>query len=111
MEAGPQSLEGDKEGSALDQHVGQRLRAQRVANGLQVITISSALGVTEQRVADWETGLYRIPARYLLSISRLLSCPLTVFFEDYLDEVTSQEEIDPSENRVNWLFNRLSEKH
>jgi transcriptional regulator with XRE-family HTH domain len=82
-----------------------------MANGLQIVTISSALGVTEQRVLDWEAGVYRIPARYLLSISRLLSCPLTVFFEDYLDDVTAEEDTDPSENRVNSLFNRLSAKH
>ena len=111
MEAGSLSPDGDKPGSAIDQHVGQQLRAQRVANGLQIVTISSALGITDTRVADWEAGLYRIPARYLLLISKLLSCSLTVFFEDYLHEVTTDEEIDSSENRVNWLFNRFSAKH
>ncbi len=111
MEAEPPSPDGDKSGSAVDEHVGKQLRAQRLANGLEIITIAATLGVEERRVANWEAGLYRIPSRYLILISKLLSCSLTVFFEGYPNDLPVDEEIDPSEGRVNWLFSRLSAKH
>ena len=85
--------------------------ASAFANGLEIVTIALALGISEQRVADWEAGIYRIPARYLLSISKLFSCPLSIFFEEFLNEAPFDEEADPSENKVDWLFNRYSAKH
>ncbi len=111
METGPPSPTGDKPGSGLDEHIGQRLRAQRMANGLQLVTISSALGVTESRVSGWEAGRYRIPSQYLLLVARLLSCSLATFFEGYPHEFPADDEIDARDSRMDWLFNRFSAKH
>ena len=108
MEFNLPSPHGDKPGSAVDLHVGLQLRAQRIACGLSIGTVAAALGVSDARLNDWEVGVYRIPAHLLLAASALFSCALSSFFEGYSRDGSVDEEIDPSETKVNWLFNRLS---
>ena len=108
MEFNLPSPHGDKPGGAVDLHVGLRLRAQRISHGLSISTMAVALAVSDDRLADWEVGVYRIPAHHLLAASALLSCPLASFFEGYPTEGAVDDDVDPSETKVNWLFNRLA---
>ncbi|WP_158745747.1 helix-turn-helix domain-containing protein [Acidisphaera sp. L21] len=100
--------DGDIPGRSVDRHVGARLRARRLANGLAVKTIAQTLGVTEERVSQWEDGFYRVPAHHLLAVSHLLSCPLGVFFEGFPAAGSPEDEIEPTESQINWLFHRYS---
>ena len=103
---------GDGAGSAIDQHVGQRLQEQRQRAGIAADRIGQVLGVSVDRLADWEAGRTRIPAHHLLAVSQLLSCSLTVFFEDFIREPRGVGEVEFSESQVDWLFTRTSDaKH
>ena len=81
MDSRPNSHNDDRVSSAVDCQVGHALRQQRLARGLSVATVAQALLVPDASVAAWESGAERIPALHLLSMSRLLSCPLSAFFE------------------------------
>jgi transcriptional regulator with XRE-family HTH domain len=102
------SVGGELPGTPVDRHVGANLRTQRLANGLSVKTIAQALAVPEADVAQWEDGLYRVPAHHLLAISHLLSCPLSTFFDGLPAKVPLEDDIERTETQVSLLFHRFS---
>ncbi|MBV8835563.1 MAG: helix-turn-helix transcriptional regulator [Alphaproteobacteria bacterium] len=70
-----------KKANLVDVHVGLRIRAARLAAGLSQERLGNALGVTFQQVQKYEKGANRVGAGRLSDIARVLSVPVSYFFE------------------------------
>ena len=66
----------------IDVHVGGRMRRRRQEIGLQIEALADMLGLAYQQVHKYETGENRISASRLYEGSRILSVPITWFYED-----------------------------
>jgi transcriptional regulator with XRE-family HTH domain len=64
-----------------DQHVGSRVRAQRVLLGMSQEKLGDALGLTFQQVQKYEKGTNRIGASRLHHIAQILRVPIAFLFE------------------------------
>ena len=65
----------------VDKHVGTRVRARRILVGMSQEKLGTGLGLTFQQVQKYEKGTNRIGASRLQHISKLLSVPVSFFFE------------------------------
>jgi transcriptional regulator with XRE-family HTH domain len=72
-----------KKAGLVDVHVGLRIRAARLAAGLSQERLGTALGVTFQQVQKYEKGANRVGAGRLSDIARVLSVPVSYFFESH----------------------------
>lgn len=78
----------------VDVHVGGRVRLRRVFLGYSQEKLANALGLTFQQIQKYERGANRISASKLYELSRILSVPVTYFFEGVESEgeaVSGQE--------------------
>lgn len=66
----------------VDVHVGKRLRLRRTILGLSQEAIGSAIGVTFQQVQKYERGVNRMGSSRLYEFSKVLTVPVSYFFED-----------------------------
>ena len=66
----------------IDVHVGTRIRTQRLSQSMSQKELGQKLGVTFQQIQKYEKGANRIGAGRLFRIARILSVPLTYFFEN-----------------------------
>ena len=71
--------------SAIDVHVGSRIRLRRTLLGMSQERLGSALGLTFQQVQKYERGANRVGASRLFDISRILDVPISYFFDDMPD--------------------------
>jgi len=67
--------------NAIDQHVGQRVRAQRLLKGISQQALASALNLTFQQVQKYERGVNRIGAGRLSQIAAVLGTSIGFFYE------------------------------
>lgn len=67
--------------SAMDRHVGSRIRERRTMLGVSQLQLATTIGVTYQQAHKYERGLNRISAGRLYEIATALSVPITWFFE------------------------------
>ena len=67
--------------TSVDGHVGLRLRQLRTLMGLSQEKLAANLGLTFQQVQKYERGSNRIGASRLYDLSRVLSVPVSYFFE------------------------------
>ena len=81
-----------KEPHPIDRHVGGRVRLQRTLIGMSQEQLGDKLGVTFQQVQKYEKGSNRISASRLWQISKILSAPVSFFFELSSDISDSQLE-------------------
>jgi transcriptional regulator with XRE-family HTH domain len=81
--------------TAVDTHIGQRLRMQRKLAGLSQEQLAERLGVTFQQVQKYEKGTNRISASRLFGAARLLSVPVSFFFEGLATSDTQSENVIP----------------
>ena len=65
----------------IDIHVGSRVRARRRLLGITQEKLGEALGLTFQQVQKYERGSNRISASRLFELSRILTVPVTYFYE------------------------------
>jgi transcriptional regulator with XRE-family HTH domain len=65
-----------------DIHVGKRLRLRRTILGLSQEAIGNAIGVTFQQVQKYERGVNRMGSSRLYEFSKILSVPVSYFFEE-----------------------------
>jgi transcriptional regulator with XRE-family HTH domain len=77
--------------SDADRHVGTRIRERRVMLGLSQQQLAQMIGVTYQQAHKYERGLNRISAGRLYDIARVLSVPISWFFEGMLAEPVAAE--------------------
>jgi transcriptional regulator with XRE-family HTH domain len=73
----------------IDIHVGRRIKLRRTLLRISQEQLAGDIGVTFQQVQKYESGHNRVSASRLFDISRVLDCPISYFFEDIGDEVTS----------------------
>ena len=67
--------------NAIDQHVGQRVRAQRLLKGISQQALAGALDLTFQQVQKYERGVNRIGAGRLSQIAAVLGTSIGFFYE------------------------------
>jgi transcriptional regulator with XRE-family HTH domain len=76
------SVVGNKQANAVDAHVGLRIRTARLAAGLSQERLGNELGVTFQQVQKYEKGSNRVGASRLSNAAKILSVPVSFFFEN-----------------------------
>lgn len=84
----------------IDQHVGDRIRARRIALGLTQQGLSAQVGVTYQQVHKYERGLNRIAAGTLFALAEALGVEVRYFF----DGVENVPEMTPTSSRDRMLL-------
>jgi len=103
----------------IDLHVGERIRRARTERKISRITLGEALGLTDQQIGKYETGINRIGASRLQQICRVLQIPVSSLFEDGAASSASenampQEIIDfmASEEGVRFVaaFSRITDR-
>jgi transcriptional regulator with XRE-family HTH domain len=67
-----------------DRHVGARLRMRRIMLKKSQNEIANALGLTFQQVQKYEKGTNRISASRLQHLCKILSVPVSFFFDEAL---------------------------
>lgn len=77
---------------AVDEHVGKRLRVRRSLLGLSQEKIAEQLGITFQQVQKYEKGTNRVSAGRLYQLSKILSVPVSFFF----DEISRAKDLSSS---------------
>lgn len=75
--------------TAVDQHVGARIRERRKMMRMSQQQLAEALGLTFQQVQKYERGTNRVSASKLFETASALSVPISFFFEGLDDEPTS----------------------
>ena len=71
--------------TAIDQHVGARIRLRRCELEISQSDLGEALGVTFQQVQKYERGTNRVGASRLFFLAKTLEVPVQYFYEG-LDE-------------------------
>src|SRR5882672_3836956 len=66
----------------IDVHVGQRIRQRRSLLGMSQEKVAQALGLTFQQVQKYERGTNRVGSSRLFDLTRILSVPISYFFEE-----------------------------
>ncbi|MGE0223779.1 MAG: helix-turn-helix domain-containing protein [Acetobacteraceae bacterium] len=75
--------------SPIDVHVGSRIRLRRTLLGMSQERLGEALGLTFQQVQKYERGVNRVGASRLFDLSRVLDVPISFFFDDMPDSLTT----------------------
>jgi transcriptional regulator with XRE-family HTH domain len=86
---------GAKAATSVDLHIGQRLRMRRKLAGLSQEQLAERLGITFQQVQKYEKGTNRISASRLFAAARLLSVPVSYFFEGLAASEAQPESVIP----------------
>ena len=73
--------ENHSPGNSVDRSIGSRLSRLREAGGMSRPSLAALIGVADNLVEDWESGCRRITAVQLFRLAKVLSVPLTAFFE------------------------------
>ena len=86
-----QAIGAEREGrpSPIDVHVGSRIRLRRTLMGMSQERLGEALGLTFQQVQKYERGVNRVGASRLFDLARVLDVPISFFFDDMPDSLTS----------------------
>jgi transcriptional regulator with XRE-family HTH domain len=68
--------------SAIDVHVGSRVRLRRTMQNMSQEKLGTALGISFQQIQKYEKGTNRIGASRMHQIASALEVPVSFFFED-----------------------------
>jgi transcriptional regulator with XRE-family HTH domain len=71
-----------KSPNAIDAHLGERVRMQRMMIHMSQQTLAAGLGLTFQQIQKYEKGTNRIGASRLYQISEILGVPVSLLFKD-----------------------------
>src|SRR5215207_6222318 len=85
--------ENKKKPNPTDIHVGSRVRLRRMMLGMSQEKLGEHLGITFQQIQKYEKGTNRIGASRLQHIARVLSVPVSFFFEDAPGGTTESGEL------------------
>ena len=89
-----------KQPNPIDIHVGSRVRLRRMMLGMSQEKLGESLGITFQQIQKYEKGTNRVSASRLQGIARLLSVPVSYFFEDLAAaDVAARCHQSPAETR------------
>ncbi len=84
---------GEAVSHPVDVHVGKRLRQKRTIMGMSQEALGKAIGVTFQQIQKYERGINRMGASRLYHFARLLSVPVSYFFDGYGDAEYAPAEV------------------
>ena len=70
-----------KRPSAIDVHVGTRLRQRRIERGISQEVLARRLDISHHQLQKYEAGLNRVSAARLYQIAVQLEAPIGWFFE------------------------------
>jgi transcriptional regulator with XRE-family HTH domain len=73
----------------IDIHAGARVRMRRKALKISQQELAKHLNLTFQQVQKYERGVNRVGASRLFDLSRVLDVPISFFFDDMPDSLTS----------------------
>ncbi len=73
--AAAEAPEGGLKPSAIDAHVGARIRLRRTLMGMSQERLGEALGLTFQQIQKYERGVNRVGASRLDDLARVLDVP------------------------------------
>ena len=76
------SNSGSRGTTAVDTHIGQKIRARRTLLGLSQTELADAAGITFQQIQKYEKGTNRVGASRLQQFSEALGVPPSYFFDD-----------------------------
>ncbi len=79
-------------GTDVDHFVGGKIRERRVMLGLSQQQMANLIGVTYQQAHKYERGINRISAGRLYEIARVLSVPVSFFYEG-LDDAENGDDL------------------
>ncbi|HEY3617340.1 MAG TPA: helix-turn-helix transcriptional regulator [Candidatus Sulfotelmatobacter sp.] len=77
---------GRSTATAIDDHVGGRIRERRIMLGLTQQQLAEMIGVSYQQAHKYERGVNRVSAGRLFEIARALNAPITYFHEGIGEE-------------------------
>jgi transcriptional regulator with XRE-family HTH domain len=77
----PSEMASKKQPNPIDVHVGSRVRLRRMMLGMSQEKLGESLGITFQQIQKYEKGTNRIGDSRLQHIARVLSMPVSYFFE------------------------------
>jgi transcriptional regulator with XRE-family HTH domain len=89
--------------TAIDKHVGARVRTRRERLKMSQTTLGKALGVSFQQVQKYEKGVNRIGAGRLQQLGGILQVPVEYFFED-APQIFPGKRKEPAEDYVQEFF-------
>lgn len=84
---------GNLNRSNVDVHVGGRIQLRRAILGMSQTGLADLLGVSFQQVQKYESGMNRVSASRLYSMSQALRIPISFFFGD-LDKDIEKVRVD-----------------
>ena len=67
--------------TAVDTHVGQKIRARRIFLNMTQTDLANAAGITFQQIQKYEKGTNRVGASRLQQFSQALGVPPSYFFD------------------------------
>jgi transcriptional regulator with XRE-family HTH domain len=76
--------------TAIDRHVGRRLRLLRQIREMSLGKLAEIVDVAPQQIQKYEIGETRISAARIFELSKIFGVPLTWFYDD-LESATSAE--------------------
>jgi transcriptional regulator with XRE-family HTH domain len=85
--------------SAVDVHVGRRVRAARLLRSISQEKLAAAVGVSFQQIQKYENGSNRIGTGRLHAIAKLLDVPVTYFFEG-IDKIPAKPARDTAMDAI-----------
>ena len=74
----------------VDVHVGSRIRLRRTLLGMSQEKLGKAIGLTFQQVQKYERGTNRVGSGRLYQLAKVLSVPISFFFDDMPPEVSGE---------------------
>jgi len=67
--------------TAIDKHIGHRLRTRRLTLEMTQSDVARLIGLTFQQLQKYETGTNRVSASTLQQLAAKMKVPVTYFFE------------------------------
>jgi transcriptional regulator with XRE-family HTH domain len=84
-------MKGPRSVTAMDRHIGHRLRTCRMMLRLNQSELGEAIGVTFQQLQKYEKGSNRVSASTLQKLAATMEVPITYFFEGVSSEKTQSD--------------------
>ncbi len=77
-----------KKPNPVDIHVGRRIRLRRTLMGMSQEKLGTAVTLTFQQIQKYESGANRVGSSRLFQFSKVLSVPVSFFFDDMPPEIS-----------------------
>ena len=85
-------------------HLGKKLRMRRLSLGLTQTKVANAINVTFQQLQKYEKGTNGVSSSRLMQLAIFLKVPVNYFYEDYMDQKSSETSSNESSPDLNYSF-------